>query len=181
MGQNFSWPEYAVHELEQRGAGRQRAGNFRDAVRRTIVENQCTCYCEPIKGQSKPQRSTSASSSTKTILIEERSWTDFELQDYLLTDYSVSKKLINLPRHAVDLAKKMERLNSGILKIIFGPILSNLNIGLMKSGRALWQEEEETIKFFSIVLILQEKFFISDLFKVIQDAILLILHSRTMS
>ena len=55
-----------------------------------------------------------------------------------------------------------------------------LNIGLMKSGRAQWQKEEETRKDFSIVLILQEKFFTSELFKVIQDAISLILHYRTM-
>ena len=45
----------------------------------------------------------------------------------------------------------------------------------MKSGRAAWQEEEETRKDFSFVLILQEKFFTSELSKVIQDAILLIL------
>ena len=42
------------------------------------------------------------------------------------------------------------------------------------------QEEEETRKDFSIVLILQEKLFTSELFKDIQDAILLILHYRTM-
>ena len=36
------------------------------------------------------------------------------------------------------LEKKMERLNSGDSKIIFGTILSDLNIGLMKSGRAKW-------------------------------------------
>ena len=36
-------------------------------------------------------------------------------------------------------------------------------------------------KIFSIVLILQEKFFTSELFKVIQDAILLFLNYRTMS
>ena len=49
----------------------------------------------------------------------------------------------------------------------------------MKSGRASCQKEEETRKDFSIVLILQEKFFSSELFKVIQDAIILILHYRT--
>ena len=49
-------------------------------------------------------------------------------------------------------------------------------IGLAKSGRAAWQEEEETRKDFSIVLILQERFCISELFKVIHDAILLIPH-----
>ena len=35
----------------------------------------------------------------KTIPIGERTWTHIEPQDYSLTDYSVSKKLINLLRH----------------------------------------------------------------------------------
>ena len=51
-------------------------------------------------------------------------------------------------------------------------MLTNLNIGLMKSGRAQWRKAEETRKDFNIVLIHQDKkFFISELFKVIQDAI----------
>ena len=51
------------------------------------------------KAKAKPQRCTSASSSTKTLPIEERTWTDIEAQEYSLSDYSVSKKLINLLRH----------------------------------------------------------------------------------
>ena len=51
----------------------------------------------------------------------------------------------------------------------------------MKRRRASWQKDEETRKDFSTVLILQEKFFISELFKVIQDAISLILYRTTMS
>ena len=44
-----------------------------------------------------------------------------------------------------------------------------------------WQKAEETRKDFNIVLIPQDKkFFISELFKVTQDAIPLILHFRTM-
>ena len=78
----------------------------------------------------------------------------------------------------VYLEKTMERLNSGKQKIIFRTILCILDIGLMKSGRASWQEEDGTRKDFCIVLILQEKLFTSELFKVIQDAILLILHCR---
>ena len=75
----------------------------------------------------------------------------------------------------------MERLDCRDKKIIFGTLSSNLNIGLMKSGRAQWQKAEETRKDFSIVLIHQDKkFFTSELFKVIQDAISLILHYRTM-
>ena len=38
------------HGLEQQGGRRQRAGNLWDAVRRFCVENECTCFSEPIKG-----------------------------------------------------------------------------------------------------------------------------------
>ena len=70
------------------------------------------------------------------------------------------------------LEKMVERLNSGDWKIIFGTNLCTLNIGLMKCGRVPWQEAEETRKDFNIVLILQDKkFFTSELFKVIQDAV----------
>ena len=75
----------------------------------------------------------------------------------------------------------MERLNSGDKKVIFGTNLCTLNIGLVKSGRVQWQEAEETREDLNIVLIHQDKkFFISELFKVIQDAITLILNCRTM-
>ena len=77
------------------------------------------------------------------------------------------------------LVKMIERLNSGDWRIIFGTILCVLNIGLMKSGRVQWQEEEETKTKFHIVLTHQDKkFFTSKLFKVIQDAIPLILYSK---
>ena len=51
------------------------------------------------KAKAEPQRRTSASSSTKTFSLGERTWTDIEPQVYSLSDYSVSKKLINLLRH----------------------------------------------------------------------------------
>ena len=47
--------------------------------------------------------------------------------------------------------KKMERLNSGGERIIFGATLCTLNIGLMKCGRAHRQEAEETRTDFNIV------------------------------
>ena len=74
----------------------------------------------------------------------------------------------------------MEQFNSGELKKIFRNISRTLLIGLTVSGKYAWQEEgirEDS----STVLILQEQLCISDLFKDIQDAILLILHYRTMS
>ena len=51
------------------------------------------------EAKAKPQRRTSATSSTRTIPIGERTWTDIEPQEYSLSDEPVSKKLINLLRH----------------------------------------------------------------------------------
>ena len=64
--------------------------------------------------------------------------------------------------------------------MIFGINLRTLNLGLTMYGRARWQEAEATRKDFNTVLIRHDnKFFTSELFKVIQDAIPLILHCRT--
>ena len=76
--------------------------------------------------------------------------------------------------------KMMEQFNSGELKKIFRNISCIALIGLTASGRKAWQEKEETRKDTSTVLILQEQLCISELFKDIQDAILLILLYRTM-
>ena len=51
------------------------------------------------KAKAKPQRRDSASSSTRTIPIGERTWTDVEPGEYSFSDYEVSKKLIRLLRH----------------------------------------------------------------------------------
>ena len=76
--------------------------------------------------------------------------------------------------------KMMERFNSGEWKRIFRNISRNVLIGLTTSGRRAWQEEEETRRDTSTALILQEKSCISVLFKVLQDAIILILLYRAM-
>ena len=74
-----------------------------------------------------------------------------------------------------------ERLKSGESKKILRNISCIVIIGLTKSGRIALQEEEETRRDISIALIHQEQSCTSELSKVIQDAILLILHYRTMS
>ena len=74
----------------------------------------------------------------------------------------------------------MERLKSGDQKIIFGTIMCILNVGLMKSGTASWQKAEETRKDFSVVLILQEILVPPSSSRSFREAILLILHYRTM-
>ena len=56
------------------------------------------------------------------------------------------------------------------MAVIFGTNSSTLNISLMKCGRSKWQEVEAIRKDFNIVLIHQDKkFFVSKLFKVIQE------------
>ena len=106
VGQFFSWPEQVGHEFEQ-----QRTRNLRNSVRRMCVKIECKCFCKPIKSQNKPQRRTSVSSSTKTIPIGERTWTDVEPQECSLSDCSMSEKLINLLRHC-----RLPRENDGAIE-----------------------------------------------------------------
>ena len=50
------------------------------------------------KAKAKPRRRDSASSSTRTFPVGERTWTDVEPGKYSLSEYPVSKKLIHLLR-----------------------------------------------------------------------------------
>ena len=67
---------------------------------------------------------------------------------------------------------------SGELRIIFRVNLRKFLIGLTIVGKRAWQQEEERKGDISTALIFQEQLFISELFKDIQDATLLILHCR---
>ena len=120
------------------------------------------------KAKARPPRPTSACSSTTTLPICERRWTDIEPGTQSDQAYPVAKRFNTLLRHG-----HLPREEDGaIWKMIFETNLTTLNIGLKKSGRVQWQKAEETRKDFNIVLIHQDKkFFISELFKVIQDAI----------
>ena len=51
------------------------------------------------KAEAKPQRRTLDSSSTRTLPIGERKWTDMEPEDYSPVDHPVSKQLSTLLRH----------------------------------------------------------------------------------
>ena len=122
------------------------------------------------KAKAKPQRRESASSSTRTIPIGEKTWTDVEPGEYSISEYEVSKKLIHLLRHGSLLREK-----EGAIE--FWRIKDNLQKHFLYCHHwsTAWQEEEETRIDFSIVLIHQEQSCTSELFKVIQDAVLLIL------
>ena len=63
------------------------------------LKSNVLAFASRSKAKAKPQRRTSACSSTRTVLICERFWTDIEPQDYSPTDFPVSEKLINLLRH----------------------------------------------------------------------------------
>ena len=63
------------------------------------LKSNASDFASRSKAEAKPQRRDSASSSTRTIPIGERIWTDIEPQKYSLSDFPVSKKLINLFRH----------------------------------------------------------------------------------
>ena len=147
------------------------------------LKTNALAFASPSKAKAKPQRRTPASSSTRTKPIGERKWTDVEPEDYSPVAYPVSKQLSTLLRHG-----HLPREDDGAIE--FWRTKEYLRNDLVRSQH--WSDEkwkstvaeggEETRKDFNIVLILQDKeFFTSELFKVIQDAVLLIFHYRTMS
>ena len=72
------------------------------------------------KAKAKPPRRELAGSSTRTILIGKRIWTDVEPGEYSLSDYDVSKKLIHLLCHG----KQVHREDYGAIE--FWRIKENL-------------------------------------------------------
>ena len=64
------------------------------------------------KAEAKPQRRDSASSSTRTVLIGERTWTNVEPRTHSNIAYPVSKRLINLLRHG-----SLPRENDGAIEL----------------------------------------------------------------
>ena len=63
------------------------------------LKSHVLAFASRSKANAKPQRRTLASSSTKTIPIGERTWTDIESEDYSPIAYPVSKQLGTLLRH----------------------------------------------------------------------------------
>ena len=51
------------------------------------------------KAKAKPRRRTSACSSTRTVLISEKSWTDIEPGTHSNIAFPVSKRMSTLLRH----------------------------------------------------------------------------------
>ena len=117
----------------------------------------------------------------KTKPIGERTWTDIEPQDYSPTDYSVSKKLINLLRHG-----SLPRDNDGAIEFwrLTGYHRNRFvhsQHGSDEKWKSIMAKGGGNKKIFQYCTDLSGEIIISELFKAIQDAISLILHYRTMS
>ena len=134
------------------------------------------------KAKTKPQRRDSVSSYTRTILGKELG--------PMLNQENIQSPIVKCRRNwfvffvmEVYPEKMMERLKSWRIKDNLQKHLSCIVIiGLTKSGRKAWQEEEETRRDISIVLIrFRNNLCTSELFKVMQNAVSLILLYRTMS
>ena len=120
------------------------------------------------KAKAKPQRREPVGSSPRTVPIGKRTGADVEPGKYSFSDYEVSKKVMYVLRHS----QHVHREEDGAVQ--FCPHWSDSKWkGCLEGGGGNKTNS-------STVLILQEQFCISELFRDIQDAILLILHYRTM-
>ena len=96
------------------------------------LKSNVLAFASRSKAKAKPQRHISASSSTNTFLIGERTWTDIEPQDYSPIGYPVSKKLINL-RHG-----SLPREDDGAIE--FWRVKDDLRNDLVQSQH--WSDEK---------------------------------------
>ena len=63
------------------------------------LKSNVLAFASRLKAKAKPQRRIFTSSSTTTVPISERSWTDIEPENYSVVAYPVSKQLSTLLRH----------------------------------------------------------------------------------
>ena len=63
------------------------------------LKTKVLAFASRSKAKAKPRRRTPACSSTRTIPLGERSWTDVEPENYSSIAYPVSKQLSTLLRH----------------------------------------------------------------------------------
>ena len=160
---------------------RHRAGNLRNAVRRICVQIECRWFCKPIKGQSKTTKTRFCQLIHKNYTYWEENldwcWTRkifaLRLSSVEETDSSSSSWKSTSRQRRSDWILENKRISSDSYYV-----LSSLVWRKMEEQHGRRRRTKR--KYFSIVLILQEQFCTSELSKVIQDAILLILHFRTM-
>ena len=92
MGQNFSWLDNQEQDDDQQETSEMQFEDY-------ALKSNARAFASRSKAETKPRRCTSACSSTRTVPICERSWTDIEPETYPPIAYPVSKRLIHLLRH----------------------------------------------------------------------------------
>ena len=133
------------------------------------------------KAKAKPQRKEPAEPSSKIFPMDKRHWIDIEPGKHSLSAYEISRKVIHLLRHS----QQVHREEDGAVH--FWKIKENLQNQFPQYIH--WSDDRWKVclaagggakRRFQYCTDDSGIIFISDLFKDIQDAILLILHCRTM-
>ena len=128
------------------------------------------------KAKAQPRRPSTTCSSSKTFHFLERKWIDIEPRAQFDQAYPVAKRINTLLRHA-ELPREDGSIGCWRLK---DDLLNKFEYSQCWSDD-VWKSKEATRKDFNTELIRQDKKFLtSELFKVIQDAIPLILHCTTL-
>ena len=175
MGQNYHGLDKLVTNLNNNEQETSQAQIEEYALRLNAGD-----FASRSKAKAKPQRREPAGSSTRTIPFGQRIWTDVEPGEYSISDCGVSKKLIHLLRHG-----RIHRENDGAIE--FWRIKDNLQEHLFFCHHWSGEKWKSSMagggqkKRYQYCTDSSGEFFTSELFKIIQDAILLILHNRTMS
>ena len=134
------------------------------------------------KAKAKPRRSSSTCSSSRTVPILERTWIDIEPGTQIDQAFPVAKIMNTLLRHGHLPREEDGAIEFWRLKDYLRKEFENSQHWSDEMWKTTMAKAEEKGKDFNTVLIRQDdQFFTSELFKVIQDAIPLILHCRTMS
>ena len=148
-----------------------------------VLKTNVLAFASRSKAKANPRRpvTTCSSSTSRTFPILERKWIDIEPGAQSDQAYPVAKRLNTLLRHG-----ELPREEDGAIE--FWRLKDDLRNRFEYSQYCsddVWKNKmawaEESRKDFNTVLTRQDKKFSTfELFKVIQDAILLILHCRTM-
>ena len=109
--------------------------HFEDFALKTNV----LAFASRSKAEAKQRRRTLACTSTKTVPISERTWTDIEQEDYSPKAYPVSKPLSNLLRHG-----DLPRQEDGAIEFwILKDYLRNDFVHFSNSKNARWRRKQE--------------------------------------
>ena len=130
MGPNFSWLEEVGHGLEQQGGRRQRTGDLWDAVRRNCVEKRMYLLLQADQRLKQIREDLALLAHLQELYLSVKDIGLMQSQELIrisLTHYQNDWVLFFVM--VLYFEKKMERLNSGDSKIVFGTKLRSIMAG----------------------------------------------------